>query len=63
MSSKNGIVIPTLDEIIELNKKIEKTSTCNKDKLGSILAKVKAKRLSGDLKKDVASITVYYGMK
>ncbi len=53
---KNGIFLPSVDEIVKTNKKLEKGSTADKGKVDFLLAKIKSKKLSGNLIIDIANI-------
>ena len=51
---KKAIVIPSLEDIITINKELEKNFSVNEGALDFIISKVKSRRLTSDRKKDIA---------
>ncbi|OGI15326.1 hypothetical protein A3K63_05395 [Candidatus Micrarchaeota archaeon RBG_16_49_10] len=56
---KNGITILSKDEIVETNRFFDSGRTIN-DSLDFLEAKIRAKKLAGDLKKNLAAIAAIY---
>ncbi len=50
----NKIVIPSIDEILEINEKLG-YSVMNKGALDFIIAKIKSKKVTNDRKKDIST--------
>jgi len=51
---KDIIIIPSIEEIITINKELEKNFSVNKGALDFIISKIKSKKPSNDRKKDIA---------
>lgn len=54
---KKGMIIPSMYEIIEINRKLG-YKLVKEGALDFILAKIVSRKLSGDIKKDVAKVAV-----
>lgn len=53
---KNGIILISAEDVIQINKQLERKSVADKGKIDFIVAKIKSKRLSRNLKRDVANM-------
>ena len=51
---KKAIIIPSLEEIIDINKELEKNFSVNEGALDFMISKIKSRRPSQDRKKDMA---------
>ncbi len=51
---KNSIIIPSVDDVIGINKELEKNFSVNEGALDFMISRIKSRRLSLDRKKDIA---------
>ena len=59
---KKVIIIPSLEDIIAINKELEKSFSVNEGALDFMISKIKSRRPSLDRKKDIARGQQLYGM-